>query len=152
MAFAHACAPPADAPCCVPAAPRAAPGSALKFLIVVTRRSFRLRRVPAGPTFAAVFKNGARCKDALLLVCAAPNTQAHARLGVNVARKVASKAVARNRIKRQLRETFRHYQDDVANLDVVVIAQAGAGVADNVALRNALREHLKKIAHKCKKS
>jgi len=108
--------------------------------------------VPAGAAFAAVFKHGRRSKDALFLVCAAPNAQAHARLGVNVARKVASKAVARNRIKRQVRETFRHHQADSAPLDVVVIAQTAAATADNATLRNALREHLKKVAHKCKKS
>ena len=108
--------------------------------------------MPAGPGFAGVFKKGSRSKDALLLVCAAPNNQAHARLGVNVARKVASKAVARNRIKRQVRETFRLHQHDVPNYDVVVIAQIGAGAADNAALRGSLREHLKKIAQKCKKS
>lgn len=85
-------------------------------------------------------------------MCAARSDQAHARLGVNVARKAASKAVARNRIKRQVRETFRQHQQDFANLDVVVIAQTGAGTADNNTLRSSLREHLKKIAHKCKKS
>jgi ribonuclease P protein component len=108
--------------------------------------------VPAGPVFASIFKKGSRSKDALLLVCAAPNDQAYARLGVNVARKVASKAVARNRIKRQVRETFRLHQQDVANLDVVVIAQIGAGAVDSNTLRGSLREHLRKIAHKCKKS
>ncbi len=107
--------------------------------------------MPAGAAFAAVFKHGHRSKDALFLVCAAPNAQACARLGVNVARKVSPKAVARNRIKRQVRETFRHHQTDIAHLDVVVIAQAGAAAA-NAVLRSALREHLKKIAHKCKKS
>lgn len=108
--------------------------------------------MPAGPVFASIFKKGSRSKDALFLVCAAPSNQAHARLGVNVARKVASKAVARNRIKRQVRETFRQHQQDVANLDVVVIAQTGAGAVDNNTLRSSLRGHLKKIAHKCKKS
>lgn len=108
--------------------------------------------MPAGPVFASIFKKGSRSKDALFLVCAAPSDQAQARLGVNVARKVASKAVARNRIKRQVRETFRQYQHDVPNFDVVVIAQVGAGAVDNTALRSSLREHLKKIAQKCKKS
>lgn len=86
------------------------------------------------------------------MVCAAPNAQAYARLGVNVARRVANKAVARNRIKRQVREAFRQYQTVAGCLDVVVIAQPGAALADNATLRAALREHLKKIAQKCKKS
>lgn len=108
--------------------------------------------MPAGPAFAAVFKNGRRSKDGLFLVCAAPNTQAHARLGVNVARRVSTKAVLRNRIKRQAREAFRQHQSEARGLDVVVIAQTGAAAADNTALRQSLREHLIKVAQKCKKS
>lgn len=99
-----------------------------------------------------MFKHGRRSKDALFLVCAVPNTQAHARLGVNVARRVSTKAVLRNRIKRQVREAFRRHQAEAACLDVVVIAQSGAAVADNTMLRNSLREHLIKVAQKCKKS
>lgn len=102
--------------------------------------------------FASIFKKGSRSKDTIFLVCAAPSSQAFARLGVNVARKVANKAIARNRIKRQVRETFRQHQQDVANLDVVVIAQSGAGAVDNNTLRSSLRKHLIKIAHKCKRS
>lgn len=108
--------------------------------------------MPAGPAFAAVFKHGRRSKDEVFLVCAAANAQAFARLGVNVARRVSPKAVLRNRIKRQAREAFRLHQSEVIGLDVVVIAQVGAAAADNAALRNSLREHLLKVAQKCKKS
>jgi ribonuclease P protein component len=108
--------------------------------------------VPAGTAFAAVFKYGRRSKDNLFLVCAAPNAQTCARLGVNVGRRVSTKAVLRNRIKRQVREAFRRHQTEAACLDVVVIAQSGAAAADNTTLRNSLREHLIKVAQKCKKS
>lgn len=108
--------------------------------------------MPAGPAFAAVFKHGRRSKDELFLVCAAPNNQPYARLGVNVARRVSTKAVLRNRIKRQVREAFRRYQSEAVCLDVVVVAQTGAATADNTSLRNSLREHLIKVAQKCKKS
>ncbi len=48
----------------------------------------------------------------------------HPRLGVVVSKKVSKKAVLRNRIKRLVRENFRHRQQQ-ANLDYVVIAKAG---------------------------
>ena len=108
--------------------------------------------MPAGPAFAAVFKHGRRSKDDLFLVCATPNAQTYARLGVNVGRRVSTKAVLRNRIKRQVRETFRRHQAEAVSLDVVVVAQVGAVAADNIMLRNSLREHLIKVAQKCKKS
>lgn len=69
-----------------------------------------------------------------------------------MARRVSTKAVIRNRIKRQAREVFRMNQSEALGLDVVVIAQAGAAAADNATLRQSLREHLIKVAQKCKRS
>lgn len=48
-----------------------------------------------------------------LVIYALPNDLPHARLGLSVPRRVG-RAVARNRIKRLLREVFRHHQHDLA--------------------------------------
>lgn len=80
------------------------------------------------------------------LVRAAANHLERARLGLGVSRRVSPKAVERNRIKRQIRETFRHCQHELRGLDVIVIAQAAAGGRNNSELRTALRQHLKRIA------
>lgn len=77
---------------------------------------------------------------------------AHARLGVSVSRRVSLKAVERNRIKRQVRESFRLYQSTLRGIDVVVVAFAPAGPAPNVELRQSLQQHWEKIAHLCKPS
>lgn len=50
---------------------------------------------------------------------AKPNQLEHARLGVVVGKKVARRAVARNYMKRVMRETFRRHQPEIANLDIV---------------------------------
>lgn len=48
-----------------------------------------------------------------------------ARLGVIVAKKIAKRAVDRNRIKRWVRECFRLSQDSLSGLDIVVLAKNG---------------------------
>jgi ribonuclease P protein component len=59
-----------------------------------------------------------------LVVYALPNELAHARLGLSVPRRVGG-AAARNRIKRLLREVFRHHQSDFPRgYDFVVNVQA----------------------------
>ena len=45
------------------------------------------------------------------------------RMGVIVGKKVAARAVDRNRIKRLVRETFRHSRDSFAGNDLVVLAR-----------------------------
>ncbi|MFN8767181.1 MAG: ribonuclease P protein component [Lysobacteraceae bacterium] len=60
------------------------------------------------------------------------------RLGMAVSRKVSPDAVHRNRIKRQIREAFRHEQHDLPRGDLVVVARSGAAALDNAALRAEL--------------
>jgi ribonuclease P protein component len=58
-----------------------------------------------------------------------------ARLGLAVSRKVSKHAVARNRIKRVVRETYRLERGVLPALDVLVIAHPSATAAANQALR-----------------
>ena len=51
------------------------------------------------------------------------NSQRPAVLGVTVSKKVSKRAVDRNRIKRQIREFFRHQQNDLYNADIVITAK-----------------------------
>ncbi len=61
--------------------------------------------------FDAVYKPGVRTSAGPLTVWAAPNSLDHPRLGMSIPRHVGN-AVARNRIRRLIRESFRHLQDD----------------------------------------
>ena len=60
------------------------------------------------------------------LVLANRNTRSGARLGLVIAKKNVALAVQRNRIKRQLRNTFRHNKELLNKLDVVVLARKDA--------------------------
>lgn len=105
---------------------------------------------PAG--YTRVFRHGCKRRDALFVVHAAPNALPHARLGLVVGRKAAARAVVRNHIRRQIRESFRHYHALVAGLDIVVLAQAGAASEPGSELRASLERHWQKIRERCKKS
>lgn len=55
----------------------------------------------------------------MLDVFAAPNSLDYSRLGMIVPKKLLAKAVARNRVKRLLREWFRQHQENLAGLDII---------------------------------
>lgn len=57
------------------------------------------------------------------------------RLGMAVSRKVSPDAVVRNRIKRQVRESFRLRYRELPPGDCIVVARVGAGALDKAALR-----------------
>lgn len=63
---------------------------------------------------------------------------AQARLGMAVSRRVSAKAVVRNRIRRQIRESFRLNRPHLAPMDYVVLARAPAAGMDRSQLRAAL--------------
>ena len=54
------------------------------------------------------------------------NNLQHARLGLAISKKAARKAVARNRLKRLVRESFRCWKHRLPNVDIVVLAKPEA--------------------------
>ena len=64
-----------------------------------------------------------------------------ARLGLAISKKHCKLAVSRNRIKRLVRESFRHHQATLAGLDVVVLNQPGTHRASNSDLLQSLEAH-----------
>lgn len=99
-----------------------------------------------------MMKQGRRFRDSYFTVFARPNASLLARLGLAVSRKAAPRAVDRNRIRRHVRESFRHHQQDLAGIDLVVMAQAEARRADAGALRAALSGHWRRVVASCKPS
>ena len=71
----------------------------------------------------------------LLLLVRVVDAAAPARLGLVIAKKHVRLAVQRNRIKRQLRESFRSHQHALIGLDIVALARPGLGKLDNAQLR-----------------
>jgi len=86
-------------------------------------KALRLRR---RRQFLAIQRDGARRHTPHLVIIRRRSETNVPRLGVTVSTRVGN-SVQRNRIKRLLREVFRHRQSELAPLDVVVIAKPGAG-------------------------
>lgn len=110
----------------------------------------RSRRLLTPAGYAAVFQHGCATRDAYFKVLAKPNGLPYARLGLAVSKRTSPKAVARNRLKRHTRESFRLGQAALAGLDIVVVTQTAATAGGAPALRDSLNQHWQKIVKKCK--
>ena len=81
-----------------------------------------------------------------------PNEAGQARLGLAVGIKAAGNAVQRNRLKRLARESFRHAQQDLPPVDVVINARPVAGKSSSVEIRASLQSHWDRIVRRCARS
>lgn len=114
--------------------------------------------------FTRVFRQGYRSTDQFFTMLAAPrdgvdvefgkapDSNSCARVGMAISRKVAPLAVARNRIKRQVRESFRLRRSDLPPLDFVVMAKHTARNAAAEELRHSLDRHWKRLVSRCSDS
>jgi ribonuclease P protein component len=101
-------------------------------------------RVRTRADFDRVFKDGRRVGLPVLALHWRADPCGGARLGLAVSRKVDPHAVGRNRIKRQLREAFRHVRGELPPGDYVVVARPGASQRDGLELRAAFLDLLRR--------
>jgi len=115
-----------------------------------SRRFSRRVRLTEPADYQRVFKH-CQCKavDRWLTVLAVPNALDHPRLGLAISRKVARNAVARNRIKRVVRERFRCWQTELGGLDIVVLGRIGVTGQSTQALGTAMEKLLKQLIQTC---
>ncbi|TXH74185.1 MAG: ribonuclease P protein component [Lysobacteraceae bacterium] len=101
----------------------------------------RRARVVSRREFDLVFKSGRRAQTAILSLHFLAD-DSPPRLGLAVSRKVDSRAVVRNRIKRRLREYFRRQRPILANGAYVVVARVQAAKSASPELMVAFRTAL----------
>lgn len=112
--------------------------------------AFRRRsRLTCAAQFAAVFGRHCSVGDRFFSCHGMPNGLSHARLGIAISRKAAGSAVGRNRLKRLVRESFRHAQGRLAGMDVVVVARPAAARAGGPDLLEALDKLWTRLAERC---
>jgi ribonuclease P protein component len=74
------------------------------------------------------------------------------RLGLVIAKKHIRHAVDRNRMKRLIRETFRAKQQQLAGIDVIVLARKGMNDATNTLLIEQLNGQWDRLIRKLQKA
>ena len=88
--------------------------------------------------FKTVFDNPHKVTQKYFTVLFRRNEKSYTRLGIIVGKRVANRAVTRNRIKRVIREYFRITQERWMGIDVLIIARQHCDTLDNVALREGI--------------
>ncbi len=98
----------------------------------------RTARVRVSAEYARAFERGKRHSDPLFGLHHRADPALPARLGMAVSRKVDTRAVVRNRIKRTLRETLRPLLPAMPGGDYVFVARSAAATASAAQLRAAI--------------
>ena len=110
------------------------------------KRFTRASRLTKSSDFRGVFNSAHRCADSNFLVLVKKNELGFARLGMAISKKRVNSAVARNKIKRLVRESFRLNRNSLKGLDLVVLAQKNITYKDNRIIRKSLLAHWKRLS------
>jgi len=107
-------------------------------------KQYRLRTTN---DFKGVFKKGRGVTVDGLLVKVRKAGQNQPRLGIVVSKKVAKKAVTRNRIRRVLGEAIRPHMDKIRTpVDIVVVVLPGFRLGESQDTQKTIRDLLKKAS------
>jgi ribonuclease P protein component len=99
--------------------------------------------------FRELKMRGRKFADALFSLSVLANHETYPRLGLSIATRTFGTAVARNRIKRIARESFRLNQHALPPVDITVSAREAARLAAPKDLRASLEQHWKSITQQC---
>jgi ribonuclease P protein component len=113
-------------------------------------RLTREERLYKQDDYRRVFQSKTRCWEDGFLVVALPSALDQARLGISAPRRYIAKAADRNRIKRIIRESFRHHKHQLIGWDVIASAGKGALFLTNKQIFDSLEKHWRKILQ-CKR-
>ncbi len=112
----------------------------------VDSRFSKARRLLTARDYSRVFDGAeAKASHRHLLLLARRNDEASHRLGLVIAKKNVRLAVQRNRVKRVVREFFRHQSTDGPGLDVVFLARRGVDQLENGELSTILQQQWQRL-------
>ena len=92
-----------------------------------------------------MFREGQRSADRYFTVLYCGNGSSEPRLGFAISRQRVRLAVGRNRLRRLVRESFRHIRPELPGVDIVVMARDAAGSADREQLAGSLARHWRRL-------
>lgn len=99
-----------------------------------------------------MYKRGRRYSQTLFQVAACGNELGFARLGLSIAARAVPTAVARNRIRRLVREVFRHAWQGLPAMDLIVSVRSQARTASAAELRADFERLLATVVDRCARS
>ncbi len=110
------------------------------------------KRLVTQTDFQTVFAKPNRTGSKNLLALWHVNIFSHARIGIVTSKRVAKLAVTRNHIRRVLRESFRHSQDNLGAIDIVLITRQQCASLSAIELRKEADSLWKRVSTSVKKS
>lgn len=111
-------------------------------------RSWRARVLRDRESFDTVLRRGYRVSSRNFVVRALPNGLSQARLGIIAAKKVAPRAIDRNRGRRMVREAFRAAETTIQGMDVTIQLLDSLRREDPARVRVELTTLLMKLAER----
>jgi ribonuclease P protein component len=112
----------------------------------------RAARLTRSRDYRAVFADARRHGDRHFTVLVGHGGADTARLGLAVSKRAAPRSVDRSRLKRLIRERFRHHLATLPAVDVVVMVRPVARQCDNPALIRSLDKLWQRISGPCESS
>ncbi|VAX01821.1 Ribonuclease P protein component [hydrothermal vent metagenome] len=119
---------------------------------MLSERFTRSVRLTNAVDYANVFDRACKQSSQHFTLLCRKNNQKFARLGLAIAKKQLRLAVSRNRIKRLVRESFRHNQDLLTGFDIVVLTRTSVMKCSNNEIGTLLDQQWLKLVARCKKS
>ncbi|MBM4214596.1 MAG: ribonuclease P protein component [Gammaproteobacteria bacterium] len=107
------------------------------------------RRVLRKSDFEIAYRDGRRLGNACFSLIVCPGSGRGPRLGLSIGARVIGNAVARNKLRRIIRESFRHAQHRLPAVDLIVGARAAAREAPATRIRESLEALWQKVATTC---
>mgnify|MGYP006161665203 CR=1 FL=1 len=101
--------------------------------------------------FQTVFSKPIRFGSSHITILITPNLSEINRLGLAIAKKRVKLAVQRNRIKRQIRESYRLNQHNLPHIDIVVMVKSGSDKLENSEINKQLEKIWLKVIQRFKK-
>ena len=113
----------------------------------MSRDFCREKRLLTPRQFKAVFDSpSGKVPGKNVLLLARLNDLDHPRLGLVIGKKSVKLSVERNRLKRQIRESYRHSQVALSGWDIVIVARKGLGDLENTELALQFGKLWKRLA------
>jgi len=100
----------------------------------------RNRRLLSQSEFQYVFSGARKVANRSFTVLVRKNSCQQARLGMAISKKIARRAVDRNRIKRHVREIFRCHGQQMDHVDIVVLGRNGIAERNRRELASDIQE------------